>query len=187
MEPADAIFARHGTDKGFEHHYGPVYDRLFPDRAAVRAVLEIGIAGGNSLRAWREMFPNATVVGLDVCPAMDRPLPDRVEVHKGDMGDRRALLNAAKGRQFDLIVDDASHRLDHQLTALFHLWPYLAECGHYVIEEFDFLSPDRGGCAGDFWANIGLFGIAELAIGATANSQLLIVSKPGEWRWNRRA
>ena len=35
-----------GTDRESNHHYGDAYDRLFPDRSAVKLVLEVGTADG---------------------------------------------------------------------------------------------------------------------------------------------
>lgn len=137
------ILTRHGSDKDIFHRYGPVYDSLFPDREAVRLVLEIGVDGGRSLRAWREAFPNARIVGLDI-RGYPNSLDGRIECHKGDQASPADLLRAAAGRRFDLIVDDASHRLADQLLSLFVLWPYLAPGGYYVIEDVDAASNPTG-------------------------------------------
>lgn len=61
------IFAGHNTDKGFHHTYEKPYQReLAPRRDDILWVLEIGILDGGSLRAWRDYFPYATVVGMDI-------------------------------------------------------------------------------------------------------------------------
>lgn len=135
-ESLGAILTRHGSDKDASHGYGPVYDSLFPDRGAVRLVLEIGVENGRSLRAWREAFPEAHVVGLDLRGYPNSP-DGRIECHKGDQRNPGDLLRAAAGRRFDLVVDDASHVLADQLLSLFVLWPHLAPGGFYVIEELD--------------------------------------------------
>ena len=77
------MFHFHGSDKSFAwHNYGYVYNHVLgARRRRVRNILEVGIGTnmldmpstmgvtgipGASLRAWREIFPAATVVGADV-------------------------------------------------------------------------------------------------------------------------
>lgn len=137
MKTMGEILIAHGSDKATWHQYHPVYEALFPQRDLVSAVLEIGIETGASLKAWRDIFQNAVVVGLDHndCSAMNG---NRIETHRGNQRDRAAVLRAAgDDRQFDLIVDDASHILSDQLASMFWLWPFLKPGGYYVIEEAD--------------------------------------------------
>jgi cephalosporin hydroxylase len=139
MTPMGDILNRCGSDKNLPHchTYAPVYESLFPNRQAVTAVLEIGIAGGGSIRAWHEIFPNALIVGLDHGPSTECPRGERLEIHQGNQGDRNAVLNCARNREFDLVIDDASHRLGDQLMCMWWLWPSLKKGGYYVVEEFD--------------------------------------------------
>lgn len=144
------IFTKHGSDKNTFHSYGPIYDRLFPDRAAVRSVLEVGIASGQSVLAWLEIFPNAQVLGIDKEPCHNAkvgstdplihplvPRPDRLEIIQADLRDIAALKLAVQNRQFDLIVEDSSHQLDDSLRTLFLLYQHIAPGGLYVIEELE--------------------------------------------------
>lgn len=131
------ILTKHGSDKDSWHKYGSVYDGLFPNRDSVTAVLELGIAYGASVVAWREIFPNAVIVGLDVDPCVPCPRLDRMEMRQGCQTDRNTLATIVGSRNYDLIIDDASHKISDQLVSLFFLWPYLKEGGYYVIEEFD--------------------------------------------------
>lgn len=142
-KPFADIFRENGTDKDNPHQYGPVYDALIPDRGSVRGVLELGIWRGYSLKAWREAFPTATVAGVDVNPE-HCPKVEGCEVHHCDQGDRLGLLRVVRGRQWDLIVDDASHIVADQLFSLLVLWPFLEPGGVYVIEEWDFLPSGTG-------------------------------------------
>lgn len=129
-----------GTDKESNHHYGDAYESLFPDRTAVRLMMEVGVADGSSLLSWRDIFPNALCVGMDIHSAarLDGLTPDkdRIEFHLGDQCQRVDCLNAAGVRKFDLIVDDATHQLDHTLLTLYWLWPYVRPGGMYVVEEW---------------------------------------------------
>ena len=66
------LFRKHGSDKEADsgtagHCYAAVYERLLAGkRLSVTQVLEIGVFGGGSLRAWRDWFPNAEVHGIDI-------------------------------------------------------------------------------------------------------------------------
>lgn len=125
-----------GTDKQSNHNYGDAYEELFPDRSAVKLMMEVGVADGSCLRAWKEIFPNATVVGMDIHPS-DKAIGSRIEFYLGDMGSLRDCRRAAQGRQFDLIVEDGTHYLVDTLRSLLFLWPFVKKGGLYVIEEFD--------------------------------------------------
>lgn len=147
-----------GTDKESNHHYGDAYEQLFMNTEAreiqiteqrsermwvpitrredIRLMMEVGVADGACLLAWREIFPNATVVGMDIHPS-DRAYGDCLEFHLGDQRSREDCERAAAGRQFDLIVEDATHHLPNTLLTLFWLWPFVRPGGLYVVEEWD--------------------------------------------------
>lgn len=121
-----------GTDKESNHHYGDAYESLFPDRESVKLVLEVGVSTGECLHAWREVFPNATIVGMDIHTA------DRWdgEFYLGDQSSLEDCERVTAGRQFDLIVDDATHTLEGNLSTLLWMWPAVKVGGFYVVEEF---------------------------------------------------
>jgi hypothetical protein len=146
-----------GTDKESNHHYGVAYEYLFPDRKAIKLMMEVGVADGSSLLAWREIFPNAHCVGMDIHPAsrlVMRPL-DRIEFHLGDERVQRDCVQVARGRFFDVIIEDATHRLQDTLCALLYLWPFVRPGGIYVIEEFDNIGSLRGNVV-EMWPNVEL-------------------------------
>lgn len=149
MSRCGAIFRKHGTDKDTNHSYGPVYDLLFPDAERYRLVMEVGIASGAGLLAYREIFPNAQIVGFDKEPCHRPevgsedaavyplcPRPSRLEIHQGDLRVPADLLRAVNGRLFDLIVEDATHILEDNLVCYETLWPCVAPGGIYLVEEF---------------------------------------------------
>lgn len=147
-----------GTDKETNHHYGDAYESLFvvqedvdlskiptqphikitgqyrSIRNDVRLMMEVGVADGSSLLAWREIFPNAIIVGMDIHYA-DKAHGERIEFHFGDQRNKEHCERAAAGREFDLIVDDATHELDATLLTLFWLWPFVKPGGLYVVED----------------------------------------------------
>ena len=131
-----------GTDKESNHHYGDAYERMFPDRSVVELVMEVGVADGSCLRAWRDAFPNATVVGLDVHNS-DLAFGDRIEFHLGNQLRKDDCLRAVAGRQFDLIVEDGTHNIADTLLTLYWLWPSIKPGGLYVVEEWYNITSDR--------------------------------------------
>ena len=107
---------------------------------------------GASLRAWAELFPHATVIGLD--PAEDAAalngLHKRIHVLTCDSRDASAVaaLEGLKVTSFDLIVDDGHHSLDAQKRTLATLWRFVKPGGLYVVEDVadwgESLVSDRG-------------------------------------------
>lgn len=130
-----------GTDKQSNHRYGDAYESLFPDRSAARYVMEVGIADGSSMLAWREIFQGAHIVGMDIEPCSCRRGP-RLEFWVGNQRDRGDCIRAATnngaepGRRFDLIVEDAYHSADNTILTLLYLWPFVKRGGLYVVEEW---------------------------------------------------
>ena len=153
-----------GTDKESNHHYGDAYESLFVStvlqdfritetqtepvhvlvstRNSVKLVMEIGIADGSCLRAWREVFPNALIVGMDI-HGSDKAHGDRIEFNYGDLRNREHCETVAAGRSFDLIIDDATHHISDVLLTMFWMWPYVAPGGLYVVEDWDVASFDK--------------------------------------------
>lgn len=131
-----------GTDKESNHHYGDAYECIISldwglneQRKDVKLMMEVGVADGSSLCAWREVFPNALIVGMDIHHS-DRAHGDRIEFRIGDQTSQQDCENAAAGRMFDMIVEDATHLLPNTLLTLLYLWPFVRPGGIYVIEEF---------------------------------------------------
>jgi hypothetical protein len=120
--------------------YLPVYEEILgPLRSQSFALLELGIWKGDSMALWRDAFPRATIVGVDLAP-VDLDLGPRVHPFAGDQTDpavfdRARAAHAPDG--FEVIIDDASHlgRLSaRSLQALYasHLRPG----GLYIIEDW---------------------------------------------------
>ncbi len=140
-----------GTDKETNHRYGDAYERIinsvfnnvFDDhdrriepRDTVKLMMEVGVADGSCLLAWREIFLNATIVGADIHHS-DKAHGERIEFHIGNQYWKEDCDRVAGGRQFDMIVEDATHRLEYSLLTLLYLWPFVKPGGIYVIEEFE--------------------------------------------------
>jgi hypothetical protein len=120
------------------------YTRLFAGLQAER-ILEIGVKGGGSTAFWKQLFPSATVVGLDL-DIRPRLHGDGVIYVKGDQSDAAHLTAlAAEHGPFDLVIDDGSHVSDHQTVSLRTLLGHVRAGGVYVIEDVhENLKPEKG-------------------------------------------
>lgn len=134
--------AQRGTDKGDSAHsfagvsYLDAYTQyLEPIREKVRTVLELGIARGASLKMWRDYFPNAHVWGIDVDPGANLDYGSRVHPVIGSQDDPAVVAQVAPGEEFDLVVDDGSHLVDHLVASFRLIWPRVRSGGFYVMED----------------------------------------------------
>lgn len=142
MKPLTEIFENYkesslfsgGGDKGTIHHYIESYDRLFtPKRMDAINVLEIGINRGESLAMWREYFPNANIYGIDI--KLPKENIDGVTMLECSQVDQQKLNDLFKNINFDIVVDDGSHKIQHQLLSAKYLWSKMNKDGLYIIED----------------------------------------------------
>lgn len=129
---------KYGTDKSnVLHNYCEHYQNYLPQDC--RSLLEIGAAKGASALMWRDYYPDCDIHILDLFLN-----PDFVSVkwcrerffvpHQGDQGDLKTLSSIQD--QFEVIIDDGSHRADHQLISFKHLFlNNLRTRGVYAIED----------------------------------------------------
>lgn len=134
---------RHNTDKWGSHWYTEHYDFHFRNfKKSKIKIFEIGVGGydtpylgGNSLRMWRDYFPNGKVISLDI--EDKSPLNEkRIKIYKGSQTDKEILeiINNENG-PFDIIIDDGSHINSHVIFSFQHLFPLLKNGGIYAIED----------------------------------------------------
>jgi cephalosporin hydroxylase len=144
MTPLCELAQKYKCDKAFDpslehcHTYTPVYHQLYDGtQDHVRAVLEVGVNTGASLRMWQEYFPQAAIIGLDIdpqCLFWER----RIKCFRADQRDQaslRAALHLANVAMYDLIIDDGSHELADQITTMQYLARWLSPDGLYFIED----------------------------------------------------
>lgn len=123
------LFTKHGSDKA-EHGYAPFYEQFLPKNP--RKILEIGVKEGNSIRAWKEYFPESEIHGLDLFQEFPKPDIPGVKWWKGHQADYY-ILEQLERENFDLIIDDGSHVSRHQMMTFFGLF----NGKHYFIEDVD--------------------------------------------------
>jgi hypothetical protein len=124
------VFDKHNTDKGKDHGYEHMYADLF-SRYNPSSILEMGVEYGHSIAAWKELFPNAIITGVDIVEH-DLVLPKTsFDYIIGDSCDGQTIELVNK--QHDIIIDDASNDLiDQALT--FENFKHSFNCC-YVIED----------------------------------------------------
>jgi hypothetical protein len=154
------LFTKHGSDKDTVHSYSWVYEQLLGVNDTPK-ILEIGIGShngfayggfppGGSLKAWREAYPNAYLVGSDIDSQAISELDEIGFVV--DQLSQDSLNNLAteleKLEKFDLIVDDGFHEPHANLRTFLSLNRFIKSGGFYVIEDVHESSID-------FWRVIG--------------------------------
>ena len=117
-----------GSDKNTLHHYGPFYDGLV-ETLKPRTLLEVGVHKGASLRAWRHVGYPVEAIGID------RKRVEGVAMVVTTAPDFGPVLSELQGRRFDLIIDDGSHVLSHQLAAVDQLRDLLEPGGYFCVED----------------------------------------------------
>ncbi len=115
-----------------EEHFIEAYKKHFADLKPKR-VLEIGVQGGGSLKIWRDMFPEAEIVGVDLDPVCKEHEGQNIKVFIGDQCDVKFLETLGN---FDIIIDDGGHKMTHQQVSMNTLMMnQLNPGGIYVIED----------------------------------------------------
>ena len=114
----------------------------------VKKLVEIGVGahnlnfgGGKSLMAFGNYYRNAKIFGLDI---NDKSYLDTKNIKTiiCDQSNQNQLRSfARKFGNFDIIVDDGSHFVNHQILTFEVLFKYLNDGGVYIIED----------CAGSYF------------------------------------
>jgi hypothetical protein len=126
------------TDKAMEKHgFTEIYEHFFhPFRGEPTRFFEIGIAEGGSLALWSDYFPEASIFAIDIVDnsSMDSK---RVKTFVADQADRDQLDAFIEkfGGDFDVILDDGGHAMDHQQISFGHLMKHVKPGGYYIIED----------------------------------------------------
>jgi len=124
------------------HNYLVKYEYFFKKlkKKANLNFLELGIGPdwnmGASLKIWLEYF-NEPSQKIHVAEINNKAMSfssDRVSIYIGDLGEQ-AFLNSLSKQNYDIILDDASHYWDHQISAFMTLFPSLSAGGIYICED----------------------------------------------------
>ncbi len=154
------LFESYGSDKA-THGYHRLYGSLFPERSDPKVVIEIGLGSnftdvpsnmgsqgvpGASLRALRDFFTDALIVGADIDPRVlfseERIITHLVD--QTDLSSLSGLQDTIPPTGADLIIDDGFHALHANLNTLDFGLRVLRIGGFLSIEDI----PDS---AQSFW------------------------------------
>jgi hypothetical protein len=121
------------TDK--QPGYIEIYQQLFEEPADVNLVMEIGVLNGDGLKMFCDMFPLATVVGVDI--QLPEIYHERIRLEQVDQRDGPALSKMGQRyNEFDLIVDDGCHLGSAMAISWRWLFQFVKPEGYYVIEDW---------------------------------------------------
>ena len=113
-------------DKGTCHSYIDFYEQIFfPLREKQINILEIGIYGGISILLWERYFKNAEkIVGVDIDLnwVQDKVMNEsrinkKIELIQHDASSPSLLGVLDSNDNYDIIIDDGSHWVGHQLAS----------------------------------------------------------------------
>lgn len=152
------LFEKYHIDKMNPNGYHHLYIKLLePIKEKVTNVLEIGLGTtdstlvsnmnfavgtgyqtGNSLRTWKEYFPNANVYGIDVDEnaIFQEERITTFACDSMDVSKMQSILTPLD-KKFDLIIDDGLHTLEGNLGTLESTLSYLADDGIYIMEDIN--------------------------------------------------
>jgi ubiquinone/menaquinone biosynthesis C-methylase UbiE len=140
----EELFNKYGCDKAVKHNYHEVYEAEFDTiRNEEINILEVGVFKGDSVRAWLEFFPNATIYGIDIFTRVkpediDVLQHERVKWLKSDSTNiavRDQIKKAWPRIRFDIIIDDGLHTPAANAKTLHNLFPLMKKNGRFYVED----------------------------------------------------
>lgn len=138
-------------DKNSVHSYLPVYEEIFaPYRHTAKNILEIGLMSGESLRMWTEYF-DGKVYGIDCSETPINGLADlrpiisegKHNIIIGDATSEEVIENNFKDIKFDIVIDDGSHLLEHQIQTINIFKNRMVKGGLIILEDIQNIDKDR--------------------------------------------
>lgn len=119
-------------------HYFEIYDAFFHKyRNKPVKMLEIGVFRGGSLQMWKDYFgKDALIIGIDLNPECKLLEEERIEICIGSQDDPEFLRSVSEEYgDFDIVLDDGSHMMQHQITSFECLFPRVKDGGLYLCED----------------------------------------------------
>ncbi len=99
---------------------------------------------GDSIRWLAGRFPDARIVGCDIVPPQPSwPVSPNIGYARLDQGSVEQIRRLFQhlNRQFDLIIEDGSHKPVHQRNCLVEALPYVRASGMYILEDIHTAHP----------------------------------------------
>lgn len=127
------------TDKNTAHSYLPIYDELFLSKRNKNInLIELGIDKGGSALLWRSYFKNANIFCLDRKESVFND--DIMNLYDNNiitmlMDYNFVDKNTFNNINFDIVIDDLSHDLIHQIKTFELFKNKLNKEGILIIED----------------------------------------------------
>ena len=126
------------------HGYGKFYEKYLKSfKGRELNILEIGSFAGASAASFVKFFPLANIYCLDKNLTNFKFISKNIKVFSIDITKKKMVkdffhkINISKEEKyFDIIIDDASHKLSHMLIALNFFYKNLRPGGFYIIEDY---------------------------------------------------
>lgn len=141
MNSLKEIFISHQGNMIYKwHHYFSIYENHFNRLRNLNetiVIVEIGVLNGGSLQLWKKYFgPKAVIYGIDIHSDCLKYEEDQINIRIGSSADK-LFLNKLKSEipQIDILIDDGSHRMNHQIVAFNNLWDSVSDKGLYLVED----------------------------------------------------
>lgn len=119
-------------------HYFDIYHKYFEKyRGKPVTILEVGVSHGGSLQMWKSYFGDqAKIYGMDINPECKKLEEENIEIFIGSQEDRTFLKGLKdKMPKIDILLDDGSHFMKHQIYTFEELYDHINEDGIYLCED----------------------------------------------------
>ena len=148
----------YGSDKGGKnnhHNYSEYYSQIFYNKKnKIKNFLEIGLGTNNtelasnmgengkplaSLRAWRDYFPNASIIGCDIDTGI-LFRDERIKTFHCDQTSSKSIKKFLENAELvegstDIIIDDGLHEFYAGICFFENMIGSLCDNGIYIIED----------------------------------------------------
>jgi hypothetical protein len=108
-----------------------IYEQLFaPFKKKKITIMELGVQGGGSLELWKQLIPEADIIGVDSDERCKEITGFEIRIcHQADP--------RLADREYDIIIDDGGHLMSQQKNSFNLLYPKLKPGGMYIIEDLE--------------------------------------------------
>lgn len=123
------------NDKGSNHSYTEVYDKLLTPYRNGANIMEIGLALGDSITLFDEYFSNSNITGIDITLVFQpKTYKNNVTLLEID-ATKPEVLKKLPNLYYDVIIDDGSHMEADQVNTFNMLKERMNKGGIYIIED----------------------------------------------------
>ena len=150
-ENLDSIGRKYNTDKASEfmsnnsvykgHDYLKYYEIFLNGfRKKKFALIELGCFRGSSLKMWKQYFPDADIIGVDLDKTLEKELKAAdIKFIRSDATSDNLPEKISKSTTYDIncIIDDCSHAWGDMRRSFEMLFPVLNSGGYYIIEDLE--------------------------------------------------